>query len=110
MPATKLLYAINTNPVPLQASDSDPTVANLIATLSLNATNDSSADVTLQAISVSIPLGTDALSLTNDSVAIGPVAPFGWMLAQTQNPSGSVIYIFTPDSNHPHPHAVVSQN
>ena len=94
MADTLLHYALTTEPFPLQAS---PASGNaVVAQLTVVATNATSNDVLLQGISVTLPIGDGATQLTSNTAAIGPVPPPGWILAETQYPAGSVVYVFQP--------------
>lgn len=93
-----LRYAMTTDPFPLQASPSTGTAS--IAQLTLIATNATGSGITLQAISVTLPVGAGAAKLTNDTSRIGMVPPAGWKLAATNYPSGEVEYIFYPNAGY----------
>jgi hypothetical protein len=91
----KLLYYIAmTEPFPLQASvEGKP--ANKAA-LTIVATNNSGKDVALQGIIVKIPVGTEALQLTNDAPDIQHIPPANWDSKDPQYPTGFVLYNFIP--------------
>ena len=93
---TLLTYAQTTDPFPLQASAQSGN-AN-VATLTLVATNTTSDGVTLDGMSITLPIGAGATQLTADTIDIGPVPPANWTLAATQYPTGAIQYIFQPAS------------
>src|ERR1700722_14102297 len=97
---TLLLYGLATDPFPLRASpDSGPPD---IATLTIVAANPNADPekntVTVQGISVTLPIGPAAKDLTNDAASIGPVAPDGWKLSDTKKGDGSIAYVFAPSA------------
>lgn len=96
-PQPLLTYAIATDPFPLQASYDAPNVYPNIALLTLEVTNNSGALVNMRGLIVSIPVGTDAASLTPDASGIGPVTPPGWNLHTTRVAGASTEFIFYPN-------------
>ncbi len=95
---TILLYNVNTNPFPLQASaqSGNPNLAQM----TIVATNDTQNDVVLQGIMVQIPIGQSATQLTNDSSDIGPVAPPNWQKPQIKTPTGYIQYFYLPQQGY----------
>lgn len=56
--------------------------------------------VTLQGLSITIPVGPDATDPTADGTKLGPVAPDGWTLTNTKPGAGTVELVFTPQAGH----------
>jgi hypothetical protein len=92
--APVLLYAITTDPFPLQASAD--LVNPYIATVTVMATNNSGAPVQLQGLQVTIPIGTGPTSLTNDAIDIGPVPPTPDWTASLITSAGQAQFTFAP--------------
>ena len=86
----KLHYAINADPFPLEASAPIPEGGQApgytTATLVLEATNQTSAAVPLQAISLALPTGDQAADLTptGEANSISPGPPSGWKVGEQQ--------------------------
>jgi hypothetical protein len=76
--------------------------APAVATLTVVASNPSADPVknpvTVQGLSVTLPVGPNASDLTSDATGIGPVAPAGWVLKDTKPGSGTVEYVFAPQA------------
>lgn len=79
-------------PFPLQASAADGPPARV--TLTVTASNLTPSPVTLQAMAITLPVGTGAAELTTDAGSIQPIPPQGWTLGPVQNPPGGVQYVF----------------
>ena len=93
-----LRYALTTDPFPLQAS---PQSGNLTtATLTIVASNPTSAPVTLQGLIVTLPVGDGSTDLTPDAASISPIPPANWTLNDTVPSTGQVKYIFYPAKGH----------
>lgn len=90
---TLLLYSLLTEPFPLQCSADSGAI---IASLTVNATNNTASDVNLSAVEIQIPIGIGASELTNDSTTIAPLAPTGWVMQQVTNGRGFSNFIFLP--------------
>jgi DNA-binding beta-propeller fold protein YncE len=93
---TQLLYDLSTDPFPVQASPNtgDPGTVNLTI---VGWNPNPSVPVTLKGVSIKLLVGADATDLTNIApTAIDP--PVGWSLTSTNKGSGSVEYVFTPQS------------
>ena len=102
---TLLRYDLTTDPFPLQASppppaEGAPTRPPIVARLTVVASNTSATPdrnpVTLNGISVTIPVGPNAAHLAASEADIGPVAPAGWELTDTKKGEGVVEYVFDP--------------
>ena len=91
--ATKLNYALTTDPFPLQASPAAGTPN--IARLTIVASNSGSQPVTLQGITITIPIGPDASQLASTEPS-NPITPLGWTLDETKKGAGVVEYVFMP--------------
>ena len=99
MANTLLTYVLTTEPTPLQAS---PQSGNLTtATLTIVATNPKPQNpVTLQGLSVTLPVGTSDTDLTPDATSISPIPPPNWTLNDTEKSPGQVKYVFYPAKGH----------
>lgn len=95
---TLLAYSITTNPFPLEASGQSG--SPYLAQLTVVATNNTGSDVTLQGVTIKIPVGQGAAQLTNDAQKIGPVPSANWTLKDTQYPTGFVQYLFLPNTGY----------
>ncbi|HEX8074272.1 MAG TPA: hypothetical protein VF545_04765 [Thermoleophilaceae bacterium] len=93
--ATKLLYALATQPSPLQASPAHGELVQCVLTVEAsNPAPDPDANpVTLAGVEIKVPIGEAAADLTPDATSIGPLPPPGWQL-QTNTAPG--VYAFVP--------------
>jgi hypothetical protein len=94
--ATKLLYALSTDPVPLQASPAqgNPVECVLTVVASNPAPDPDANPVVLKGIKITLPLGAAAADLAPDATGIGPVPPTGWTL---QPNTAAGVYAFVPE-------------
>ncbi|MEL7426540.1 MAG: YncE family protein, partial [Bacteroidota bacterium] len=90
---TQLTYAIRTTPAPLTAGATD-------ASITLLATNETDKPISLEGISISIPVGTAADDLTNLPDQIVGDSPKGWK-ENPPNKSQPGVYkvIFVPEAS-----------
>ena len=96
MANTLLTYVLTTEPTPLQAS---PQSGNLTtATLTIVATNPNPDPVTLQGLSVTLPVGSSDTDLTPSTTSIVPIPPNNWRLAPNSPQDGK--FVFYPDAGH----------
>ncbi len=95
MPTLLLSYTLSTNPTTVEAS---PNQGNPnTAALTITATNESSSAVTLQVISILVPIGAAATDLTNAAaMKISQTPPTGWQTDATITGDGSATFVFTP--------------
>src|ERR1041385_1706044 len=93
---TLLRYELTTDPFPLEAS---PTTGSPeLATLKVVGSNpDPSNPVTIRSVSITLPVGSDAAHLTNQTPD-GPVPPDGWTVGEPKVGQGVVQYVFKPDA------------
>jgi hypothetical protein len=93
---TQLRYDLTTDPFPLQASPASggPVTAKLTV---VGSNPTPSQPVTLQGLSLTVPVGADANSLTSTQPA-DPVPPDGWKLQAVEPGTGSVEYVFYPQA------------
>ena len=93
---TLLRYELTTDPFPLEAS---PTTGSPeLATLKVVGSNpDPSNPVTIRSVSITLPVGSDAAHLTNQTPD-GPVPPDGWTVGEPKLGQGVVQYVFKPDA------------
>ncbi|MEL7425049.1 MAG: hypothetical protein AAFN81_18830, partial [Bacteroidota bacterium] len=89
---TLLTYAIQTTPTPLTAGATD-------GSLTFLATNETDNPVSIEGISISIPVGTEADQLTKLPASIAVQCPEGWK-ESPPNKSEPGVYkiIFVPKS------------
>lgn len=92
-----LEYTIATSPFPVTASATSG--SQVIAQITLVATNATSSDVSLAGLIVQFSVGPGATDLTSNATAVGPVPPSGWVLATTQYPPGFVNFVFQPSAD-----------
>ena len=93
---TVLYYDCSTSPFPLQASSANG--SPVTATLTVMATNQTNASVTLQGIIIEFPVGSDPTDFTQDSSRIGPVPPPGWNPPDVTTGDNSVQFVFHPQT------------
>ncbi|HEX9935754.1 MAG TPA: YncE family protein, partial [Longimicrobium sp.] len=79
---------------PLQASAATGGLSP--ATLTVLATNATTAPVTLQGMSITLPVGLGATELTPDPTGIVPVPPPGWPVPTVSYPAGEATWTFLP--------------
>jgi hypothetical protein len=93
--ATKLLYALTTQPFPLQASPAQGDLVQCVLTVvASNPAPDPDANpVTLAGVEITLPIGEAAGDLTPDVANVGPFPPQGWQLQPNTAPG---VYAFVP--------------
>lgn len=94
MPSPLLTYTLTTMPAPLPASAATGGLSP--ASLTVLATNTTSAPVTLSGLSITLPTGPANTDLTPDPVGIGAVPPPGWPAARVGRPAGFTTWTFVP--------------
>jgi hypothetical protein len=87
MPEPILTYDISTNPFPLQASASNVSVT-------IVATNNSAASVSLAGFTINLPVGTGGGHLTNAAASIVAVVPYGFVPAEKTIGEGTVRFTY----------------
>jgi DNA-binding beta-propeller fold protein YncE len=93
-PGPLLTWSLGAEPFPLQASAATGGLSP--ATLTILATNATTAPVTLQGVSITLPVGLGATELTPDPTGIVPVPPPGWPAPQVSYPAGAAVWVFLP--------------
>ena len=91
--AVQLLYALTTNPFPLQASPDEGPLTDCV--LTIVASNPSPEPVALGGIEVVLPIGDGAAALTPDASGVQVVPPHGW---RVQSGTAAGVYAFVPDT------------
>lgn len=93
--ATKLLYALTTQPFPLQASPAQGDLVQCVLTVvASNTAPDPDANpVELAGVKITLPIGEAADDLTPDATDVGPLPPQGWQLQPNTAPG---VYAFVP--------------
>ena len=94
MPSPLLTYTLGTMPAPLPASAATGGLSP--ASLTIVATNATPAPVTLDGLSITLPVGNTAADLSPDPLGIGAVPPPGWPAAQVSHPAGGTTWSFVP--------------
>lgn len=89
----QLLYALTSNPFPLQASPVGGPLSECV--LTIVASNPSPDAVVLGGIEVTLPIGDGAGALTPDASGVKVVPPHGWSV---QSGTGAGVYAFVPDA------------
>jgi hypothetical protein len=91
-----LLYALTTEPFPLQASPAQGDLVQCVLTVvASNRARDPAANpVVLEGVKITVPIGDGAPALMPDATGVGPVPPAGWGLQPNTAPG---VYAFVPD-------------
>ena len=94
--APQLLYALSTDPVPLQASPAQGNLGEcqLVLVASNPAPDPAANPVVLEGVKITVPIGDGASALMPDATGVGPVPPAGWGLQPNTAPGA---YAFVPD-------------
>ncbi len=93
-----LQYALISHPFPLVASPASGPATE--ASLTLVATNATSASVPFEEVAIRLPVGDGATQLTPDDVGIQVEPPDHWKLDETQRTPGYVEFFFVPDQGY----------
>ncbi|MBP6302312.1 MAG: hypothetical protein KBB37_00415 [Bacteroidia bacterium] len=89
MPSTQLTYSLSTTPGPLTAGLAD-------AIITFTAKNNTGSDVSLQGITIGLPIGTGATNLTNTPGQISVMVAAGLQQTKTNQTSGTYTFVFDP--------------
>jgi YVTN family beta-propeller protein len=95
---TVMRYGVETNPSPLQASPATGDLTKVSMTIVVSNPTDST--VTLEGLTVTLPIGDSGTDLTADWKDIDLVPAAHWNLYSTTPHAGQVQYDFRPDSDH----------
>lgn len=93
---TLLNYALTTDQFPLQASPAEG-ASNIVKLTVVGSNPNPETPVTIQKITITIPVGPDASELTMTEPS-SPVPPANWRLSDKTKGQNVVEYIFKPDA------------
>ncbi|HEX8074271.1 MAG TPA: hypothetical protein VF545_04760 [Thermoleophilaceae bacterium] len=96
--APQLVYALSTDPVPLQASPEQGNLGEcqLMLVASNPAPDPNANPVVLEGVEITVPIGDGPAELMPDATGVGPVPPAGWGFQPNTAPG---VYAFVPDGD-----------